>query len=61
LIALVLGNIDLDVVVAAVEGVVGGIVGDGILIAKFFADVLEGLVEVVDVVRIERSTTGFVG
>src|SRR5579859_3859606 len=61
LVALVIGDFDADFVVLAVEDVVGGDVGDGVLVAEFVADVLEGLVEVVDVIGIEGAAAGFFG
>ena len=59
LIAVVLGDFDFDFVIAAVEGVVEGIVGDGILVAEFFANILERLIEIVDVVGEEGAAAGF--
>ena len=61
LVALVFGDFDADLVVLAVDDIIGGDVGDGVLVAELVADVLEGLVEIVDVVGEEGAAAGFLG
>src|SRR5580704_6368450 len=60
LVALVLGNFNADAVVAAVENVVRRNVGNGILIAKFIANILEGLIQIIHVIRKESAPAGIV-
>ena len=55
------GHFDFNFVVAAIVGVVGRIVGDGVLIAKFLTNVLEGLIQIIDMIGIEGAATGFLG
>ncbi len=59
LIGFVIGHIDFDFVIATVIGVIGRVIGYGILVAKFFADVLKRLIEIIDVIREERAAAGF--
>ena len=61
LVALVLWNFNADPVVTAVENVVRRDVGNGILIAKFVANILERLIQIIHVIRKERAATGFFG
>src|SRR5256885_1072291 len=61
LVALVFGHFDADLMVAAIEDVVRWKIGDGILVAKFVADVLERLIEIVHVIRKKRAAAGFFG
>src|SRR5689334_13619114 len=60
LVAFVLRYFDADSVVLAVKLRMRRDVGDGILIAQLVADVLEGLVEIVDVIRKECAAACFV-
>src|SRR6266481_7549237 len=60
LIAIAIGKLDFDLVVAAVGYKVSRAVGDGVLISKFVADVLKRLIEIVDVVWEKSATAGFV-
>jgi hypothetical protein len=41
--------------------VIGRVVSDGVLIAEFFANVLEGLIQIVNVVGEKGAPTGFLG
>src|ERR1700730_3160372 len=59
LVALVVGNLDADFVVAAVQDVVRWKISDGILIAKLVADVLERLIQVIHVIGEKRAAAGF--
>src|SRR5258707_11128201 len=58
LVTLVVGHLDADAVILAVQLIVVGDIRDGVLIAQLVADVLERLVEIVDVVRKERASAG---
>ena len=59
MIATVVRNFDFDAVIFAVCHEIGRAVSDGVLVAKFIADVLERLIKVVHVIRIKRPATGF--
>src|SRR5690348_4119750 len=59
LVALVIGDFHFDSVIASIENVIRGLIRNGILVAKLVADVLKGLVEIVDVVRKERAASRF--
>ena len=59
LVAIVVGNFDFDAVIFAVGHEIGRAVGDGVLIAKFVADVLERLIEIVHVVGKKSAAAGF--
>src|SRR5882762_10310372 len=61
LVTLVVGHLDADAVILAVELVVVGDIRDGVLIAQLVADVLKGLVKIVDVVRKESASAGLFG
>src|SRR5438445_1341040 len=61
LVALVLGYFDADLVIAPVQDVIRRKVGDRILVAQLVADVLKGLVEIVDMVREKRPAASFFG
>src|SRR5712691_13564826 len=61
LVAIVFGDLDADFVVLAVDDIIGGDVGDGVLVAELVADILEGLIEVVDVIGEEGAAAGFLG
>src|SRR6266849_279320 len=61
LVALGFGVFGAYLVVLAVDDIIGGDVGDGVLVAELVADVLEGLVEIVDVVGEEGAAAGFLG
>src|ERR1700676_1804564 len=61
LVALVIGGFDADFVVAAVEDGVAGGVGEGGLVAEFVAHILEGDIEIVDMVGEEGTATGLAG
>src|ERR1700746_2985440 len=54
LIAIVIGEVDLDFVIAAIGDEIGWAVGDGVLISQFVADVLKRLIQIVNVIR-EKS------
>jgi len=60
LIAIVAGKFDFYFVVATVRDEIGRAVGDGVLITKFVADVLERLIEIVNVVWEKSPAAGFV-
>src|SRR5258707_2616954 len=60
LVAVVVGEFDFYFVVAAVGNKIGGAVGDGVLIAKLGADVLERLIQVINVIREKSTAAGFV-
>src|ERR1700739_4655833 len=60
LVAIAVGEFDFYFVVAAVGNKVGGAVGDGVLIAKFVADVLKRLIQVVNVIGKKSAAAGFV-
>src|SRR5882762_11046655 len=60
LIALVLRHFNADSVILAVILRMRRDVSDGVLIAQLVADVLEGLVEIVDVIREERAPARFI-
>src|SRR5256885_7666524 len=59
LIALMFWNFDANLVIFAIELGMRGNVSDRVLIAQLVANVLEGLVQVIDVVRKERAPAGF--
>src|SRR5579885_2871870 len=61
LVALVVGHFDANAVIAAIDDIVCGSVGDRVLIAELVADILEGLVQVVHVIGKERAASGFLG
>src|SRR5262249_32770084 len=61
LVALVIGRLDFNFVITPIEGMVRGVVRDGVLVAQFVADVLKRLVEIVHVIRIEGAAAGFLG
>ena len=48
LVAIVVGKLDFDFVVAAIRDEIGRTVGDGVLISEFVANVLERLIEIVN-------------
>ena len=58
LVTLVIRHFDTDFVVAPIQHVVGGLIGDGILVAQLVPNVLEGLVQIVDVIGEKRAPTG---
>ncbi len=60
MIAIVVGKFDFDFVVATVGNEVGRAVGDGVLISEFVTDILEGLIEIVNVIGKKSAPTGFV-
>ena len=60
LVVFVLRNFDANFVITAVEGVIGGIVCHGILVAEFVADVLKRLIEIVHLIGEKSTPTGFI-
>src|SRR5882762_2428624 len=60
LVAIVVGKLDFDFVVAAIGDEIGRTVGDGVLISEFVADVLERLIEIVNVVGEKSAAASFV-
>ena len=60
LVAIVVGKLDFDFVVAAISDEIGRTVGDGVLISEFVADVLERLIEIVNVIGEKSAAAGFV-
>ena len=54
-----LRHFNLDLVIPAVKGMGRSVVGDGILVAQFVADILKRLVQIVHVIRIESAASGF--
>ena len=53
------GHFDADFVVSSIEYVVRWKISDGILVAKFVADILERLIQIVHVIREKGSAPGF--
>ena len=60
MVAIAVGEFNFDFVVAAVGDEIGRAVGDGVLIAKFVADILKGLIQVVNVIGKKSTAAGFV-
>src|SRR5712671_1687088 len=58
LVTLVVGHLDADAVILAVQLVVVGDIRDGVLIAQLVADILKRLVEIIDMVRKESASAG---
>ncbi len=54
------GKFDLDLVIAAIGDEIGRTVGDGVLISEFVADVLKGLIEIVNVVWKKSAAAGLI-
>src|SRR6201987_12478 len=60
LVAIAIGEFNFYFVVTAVGNKVGRAVGDGVLIAKFVADVLKRLIQIVNVIGEKSAAAGFV-
>ena len=61
LIAAAIGKLDFDLVILAVGHEVRRIVGNGVLISEFVADILKRLVQIVYVVRKKRASASMFG
>src|ERR1700716_4052788 len=53
------GRLNADFVVTAINNVIARAVSDGVLVAQFVTNVLEGLVKVVHMVREKSTAPGF--
>jgi len=59
LIAVEFWSLEFDAMVLSVRNEVRRVVGDLILVAKFVADVLERLIQIIHVIRVKRAAAGF--